>query len=197
MHGYRRRLIGMSYVRNGLLVLALHTTGVARAETPSLSVESDVTRIALGSLSFHVMLRLPAVPNLRIGLGRVGGALPGVFHRLFDPNEGWSVTEQGAAAQVFHHLDPKGSTLFVGAYLRFDRWEWRRDDMAGVDRGSQLFPMPAIGYRWFPTDAGVFVSPWVGMGFSVWHSGAGQLGRHVYEPLEWFPILAIHVGYEG
>jgi hypothetical protein len=187
----------MSYRCSAFLVIALLTTGVARAETRSLSIEGDATRLALGSLSFHLMLRLAEAPRLRLGVGRVGGALPGVFHRLFDPNEGWSVTEQGAAAQVFYHLEPEGSTLFVGAYLRFDRWEWRRDDMAGVDRSSQLFPMPAIGYRWFPTDSGVFVSPWAGMGFSVWHSGAGKLGPHVYKPLEWFPILAIHVGYEG
>jgi hypothetical protein len=185
----------MSYARSALLVIASLST--ARADTAMVSIESDVTRLALGSLSFHVMLRPAAAPRLRVGLGRVGGALPGVFHRLFDPNNGWTVTEQGAAAQIFYHLEPEGSTLFVGAYLRFDRWEWRRDDMAGVERSSQFFPMPAIGYRWFPTDGSVFISPWAGMGFSVWHSGEGKLGPHVYKPLEWFPILAIHVGYEG
>jgi hypothetical protein len=179
------------------VLLGLLSTTLARAETSSVSVESDATRIALGSLSFHVMLRPASAPKLRLGIGRVGGAIPSVFHRLFDPNKGWSVTEQGAAAQIFYHLESAGSTLFVGAYLRFDRWEWRRDDEAGVARSSQLFPMPAIGYRWFPTDGGLFVTPWAGMGFSVWHSGAGTVGPHVYKPLDWFPIVAIHVGYEG
>jgi hypothetical protein len=178
------------------LALLLVTTGTARADW-AFSAEGDATRIALGSLSFHVMARPAVAPRLRIGIGRVGGQLPALFHKLFDPNDGWVVTEQGAAAQVFGQLRETGSTWFAGAYLRFDRWEWRRDDVAGSDRGAQLFVMPAAGYRWFPTSGGMFVTPWVGLGVSVWNTGAGRVGEHMYEPLKLFPIVAIHVGYEA
>ena len=41
------------------------------------------------------------------------------------------------------------------------------------------------------------MTPWAGLGFSAWDSGAGKLGAHVYKPLDWFPVLAIHIGYEG
>jgi hypothetical protein len=163
----------------------------------NLSVEGDVTWLALGSLSFHVMVRPAAIPRLRVGVGRVGGALPKLFHTLFDPNEGWSVTEQGGAAQAFFHLRERGSTFFAGAYARFDRWEWRREDAAGSDTGAQLFVMPAAGYRWFPTRTGLFVTPWAGLGVSVWSTGRGRVGEHMYEPLRLFPIVAVHVGYEG
>lgn len=185
----------MSIVRIALLLVLAEASG--HADAPALSAEGDVTRLALGSLSFHVMVRPPQLPRLRVGIGRVGGQLPGIFHRLFDPNDGWVVSEQGAAAQAFVHLRESGSTAFAGTYVRFDRWEWRRDDMAGVDRGSQVFVMPAVGYRWFPTRTGLFVTPWAGLGVSVWNSGAGRLGDQTYEPLRWFPIVAIHAGWEG
>jgi hypothetical protein len=179
------------------LALSLHPRLARGQETWKLSAEGDVARLALGSLSFHVMARPPGLPRLRLGIGRVGGPLPAVFHRLFDGNQGWSVTEQGAAAQVFLHARDDGGGLFAGAYLRFDRWTWRRDDLPGSDAGSQLFVMPAAGFRWFPTRARLFVAPWIGLGVSVWSSGAGRVGQHTYEPLRWFPIAAVHAGYEG
>jgi len=169
----------------------------AAAETTQLAAEGDVARLALGSLSFHLMVRPAQVPQLRLGIGRVGGALPQLFHTLFDPNEGWSVTEQGGAAQAFYHLRARGSTWFAGGYVRFDHWEWRRADVPGADTGSQVFVMPAAGYRWFPTRGGLFVTPWAGLGVSAWSSGPGRLGEHMYEPLRLFPIVAIHAGYEG
>jgi hypothetical protein len=162
--------------RIAIALAALAAAVPARAAPPTVSVEGDAARLALGSLSFHVMARPAALPRLRIGVGRVGGQLPGLFHRLFDPNAGWVVTEQGAAAQLFFQLRARGSTAFAGSYLRFDRWEWRRDDTPGVDRGSQLFVMPALGYRWFPRASGLYVAPWAGLGVSAWQSGAGRLG---------------------
>jgi hypothetical protein len=177
------------------LIIAAHT---ARAEETQwkISVETDVTRLALGSLSFHLMVRPSFAPRLRVGLGRVGGQLPKLFHTLFDPNEGWHVTEQGGVVQAFFHLESEGSTFFAGGYLRFDRWDWRRPELAGTASGSQLFVMPAAGYRWFPVDSGLYVAPWFGLGFSVWNSGAGVLEGQTYQPLRWFPVPAIHVGYE-
>jgi hypothetical protein len=161
-----------------------------------ISAESDVLRLALGSLSFHVMVRPAAIPRLRLSLGRVGGELPAVFHKLFDPNKGWEASEQGAVLQAFYHLRDEGSTLFVGLGARFDAWEWRRPELAGKATGQQLFIMPSVGYRWFPTDSGLFVTPWVGFGVSAWNSGPGKLGDHTYEPLRFFPITTLHVGYE-
>jgi len=197
MAGPLARLMAM--LSRSVLVLLLTTTSSARADATAWSVEGDATRLVLGSLSLHVMVRPAALPHLRVGIGRVGGQLPGVFHTLFDPNDaGWTVTEQGAAAQVFGQLRAHGSTLFAGTYLRFDRWEWRRDDTMGVDRGSQLFVMPAAGYRWFPSPrrSGLYVTPWLGLGISIWNSGAGRLGDHTYDPLRLFPIVALHVGFE-
>src|SRR5262245_26139538 len=130
-----------------LITVALILFAVpARAEESpwKISFETDVTRLALGSLSLHVMVRPSFAPRLRIGIGRVGGQLPGLFHTLFDPNEGWHVTEQGGAVQIFFHLEEKGSTFFAGGYLRFDHWDWRRPELAGKTTGSQLFVMPAL-----------------------------------------------------
>lgn len=189
-----------------VLTVTVSTVGRARAadeQSPAptwkVSAEGDVTRLALGSLSIHVMVRPPAAPRLRIGVGRVGGALPALFHRVFDPNgTGWEVTEQGGVASAFFHLNEHGSTFFAGGYVRFDHWTWRRPELAGSASGSQLFVMPAVGYRWFPSSkgTGLFITPWVGLGVSVWNSGPGKLGAHTYEPLRFFPIPAIHVGYE-
>jgi hypothetical protein len=161
-----------------------------------VSTEMDVVRLALGSLSLHVMFRPPGAPRLRLSIGRVGGALPSVFHRLFDPNKGWEAREQGAVLQGFYHLRNEGSTLFVGLGARFEAWEWRRPELAGKATGQQLFVMPSVGFRWFPTQSGLFVTPWVGLGVSAWSSGAGKLGEHTYEPLRFFPIAAVHIGYE-
>ena len=69
-------------------------------------------------------------------------------------------------------------------------------ELAGKATGQQLFIMPSVGFRWFPTDSGLFVTPWAGFGVSVWNSGPGRLGDHTYEPLRFFPIAALHVGYE-
>jgi hypothetical protein len=197
MAGRLRRLISMSNIRIAALLLLLAVPGAARADPGwRVSAEGDAARLALGSLSFHVMVRPPWSPRLRLGVGRVGGALPGLFHRLFDPNDGWSVTEQGAAAQLFYHFGDGASSFFAGSYLRFERWRWSRPELAGDDAGSQLFLMPAAGFRWAPTGGGLFVAPWLGLGASVWDSGPGTVGPHTYEPLRWFPIAAIHVGYE-
>ncbi|RYE92312.1 MAG: hypothetical protein EOO75_07005, partial [Myxococcales bacterium] len=131
-----------------------------------VSAEGDVLRLALGSLSFHVMVRPAPLPRLRLSLGRVGGELPAVFHRLFDPNKGWEAREQGAVLQAFYHLRDEGSTLFLGLGARFEAWEWRRPEVAGKATGQQLFVMPSVGFRWFPADGGLFVTPWVGLGVS-------------------------------
>ena len=178
------------------LVALLAAAAPARADDWMVSAEGDATRIALGSLSLHLMARPPAWPRLRLGVGRVGGALPGLFHRLFDPNEGWQVSEQGGVLEGFLHHREQGSTWFVGAIARLERWEWRRPELAGSAIGTQVFVMPAVGYRWFPTGQGVFVTPWVGLGLSVWDSGVGRVGDERYQPLRWFPLAAVHVGYE-
>jgi hypothetical protein len=46
--------------------------------------------------------------------------------------------------------------------------------------------MPSVGFRWFPIDGGLFVK----------NSGPGRRGDHTYEPLRFFSIAAVHVGYE-
>jgi hypothetical protein len=161
-----------------------------------VSAEGDIVRLALGSLSVHLMVRPAPIPRLRLSLGRVGGELPALFHRLFDPNKGWETREQGAVLQAFYHLRDEGSTLFLGLGARFSAWEWRRPELAAKATGQQLFVMPSVGFRWFPMDSGLFVTPWVGFGVSAWNSGPGRLGDHTYEPLRFFPIAAVHVGYE-
>jgi hypothetical protein len=162
------------------------------------SVESDLTRLVLGSLSVHLMARPAGAPRFRFGIGRVGGALPRLFHTLFDPNgDGWEATEQGGALQAFYHSSDDGNAFFFGGYARFDYWEWRRSELPGKVTGAQIFLMPAAGFRWFPAGKGVYVAPLLGFGVSIWDSGAGKIGPHTYEPLRFFPLPTIHVGYEG
>ena len=187
------------------LTLCASTAGAApvAAAAPEpprwkFSVESDITRLVLGSLSVHLMARPAGLPRLRFGIGRVGGALPKLFHTLFDPNEdGWEATEQGGVLQAFYHSSDDGNVFFLGGYARFDYWQWRRSELPGKVSGAQVFLMPAVGFRWFPAGKGVYVAPLAGLGVSIWDSGPAKIGTHTYEPLRFFPLPTIHIGFEG
>ena len=186
-----------------LLVLVLLATS-ARAEPAPwrISLDTDPTTFAVHGYSAWLMAKPAGVHHARVGIGVFGVEFPSFLVPYLDradDADGWSLNARAVMAFAGYQLgDRRG--LYVGAYSGYLQARHARNDTMGTADRDNLTVLPAIGYQWFPFDAGVlrgaYVQPWAGASIWIPVGGTSRLGSREFKDPYVIPLVAAHVGYE-
>ena len=122
-------------------------------------------------------------------------------------NKGWSVRlSTGAGLFWDYYFDPERRGLFAGLHASYQDFRLSNSNYKGIRKHFQtLFFMPRLGYEWHPFDKkyfnnnkfeGLFVAPFIGLGFSQKLDGNTDIASERYKIALWVPLFFIHVGYQ-
>ena len=191
-------------IRRALLIV-LAAAGAAHADPRwHLTVESDVFAYPAQGYSMHAAVRAPDA-HVRFGFSAFGSGartFPGFFEDILhavnrdaDADRGWHVGSHAWAIEGFYDFWPGRSSPYVGVYLIDLRWFGDADDGSHFTE-HQLGLLPAVGYRWYPGRAPVFLAAWGGFGVDSPAFAKHERGARHYDDATFYPFASIHLGLE-
>jgi hypothetical protein len=176
------RMLNHTRAMLGLAVLL----AVPSVATSQVEVEVDPIAYVASGFSLHVAKVFGPV---RLNVGTFGADIPSWLHG----NEGWTSTMRGVGVKL-DHVGATSAGFFVGAEGGYMRMAYRflsegenvTRDVVGVGlRGGYRLP---LGGR------GLYVAPWVGVGYNF-DGPAVEVGGEEFErsPISIFPT--VHIGW--
>lgn len=186
------------------ILAALIFAEPAWAESPyKISVETDPATFAFNGYAAHVRIQSNESEALKpwtLGLGVYSMKFPSIMRDLaINQSTGSATLKLQSAYGVFidRHFSPEtGEGLFVGAHLAYHQYDLT--DSVTPNRpttyNAWLF-MPRIGYEMKIGKSGLYVLPWLGIGYLSPNSNTAILGNNSYSINHWLPFGTLHVGY--
>jgi len=136
--------------------LVLFAPGRAAAQ---VEVEADPIAWALNGYSLHVA---KLFGQLRVNVGAFGVDVPTALHG----NDGWESTMRGAGVKI-DYLGASRDGFFMGVEGGYMRYNYlRTGEIAPVGR-DVLGAGVRGGYRLLLGGRGLYVVPWVGVGYNI------------------------------
>jgi hypothetical protein len=186
-------------VTSSLLALAcVAVVSSARAHT-SVMVETDPSTFVFSGFAVHARV----APDDGHWVGGAGAYALDFPSALVDMNsanrdQGWDVRLQiGGAAFVDYSFAPGARGWFVGVETALQSYRYRNAATPGSEANAlNVVVMPRAGYQWHPFDAGLYVTPWIGLGVQTQVSGSRSVGDKEYSLSPWIPYGAVHVGWQ-
>jgi len=126
----------------------------ARGTTIDASLDPQFFALAGWSVGVGLWTSLP---QLRITAKTFSLRFPKLF--LGDANDGWSVRHYAAAVGAHYFLSLHHGGLFAGAQVTAQDAIYRRGD--GSAKHIEVAAAPTIGYQWFPSSLGLFITPYI------------------------------------
>lgn len=161
----------------------------------------------LGHLhSLHAFARPPWLEQkLRLGFGVFGGeTYPGFVLDLLNAlnasgtaNAGWVAGSRAFSLEAFWDFGGARGGPFAGVYLALERWTWTHTATASTGITTQIWFLPAGGYRFYPGQQDAFfVTGWAGFGVMTPPLSREGTGPQSFQPFILFPFGSVHVGVE-
>lgn len=167
-----------------LAVLGL-VYGEARTASAQVEVEADPIAYALNGFSLHVA---SMVGSARVSVGTFGIDVPEWLHG----NDGWDASFRGVGVKL-DYLGSRVDGYFVGIDGGYMRMSYGLDGGPAVKR-DEIGVGVRGGYRMDIGKSGLYVSPWVGLGYTF-RGRDVVIGeeRFDHKPITVFPT--IHIGW--
>jgi hypothetical protein len=165
--------------------LAALALGSPRPAAAQVEIEADPIAYAASGYSLHVA---SVFGTLRLSVGAFGADIPQWLHG----NDGWDMSMRGAGIKL-DYLGSRLDGLFVGVEGGFMRLSYGLDDSATEKRNDVSVGVRG-GYRLAIGRSGLYVAPWVGVGYTPGGSDV-VLGseRFDHSPITIFPT--VHIGW--
>ncbi|HXC16683.1 MAG TPA: hypothetical protein VNV60_04505 [Holophagaceae bacterium] len=182
------------------LALPLTAQDGASADTGSrLSMEIDPATFAFGGYSAHLRFQPSPGSKWVLGIGTYAMDFPKGLVDLDSKNrgKGWDVRLQsGIGVFVDRYLHEPGEGAFLGLQVASQRYQLRNSRLGtGSAEYTMGLAMARAGYLWKPTKTGLYVMPWVGLGWTQKASGEPGLGGESYHLSKVIPFATLHVGW--
>ena len=134
-----------------------------------------------------------------MGVGTYSMKFPDILVDFNPENadKGWDVQlKQGYGLFTDYYFNSTQDEWFLGAQLAIQEYRIKNSDTGSDHQDfTNFLIMPYVGYRWFPADDGIYIQPWMGIGYTEQISGSTQLGDNNYDVSPIIPYLAVHIGY--
>jgi hypothetical protein len=175
-----------SGVRSVLLAVMIATAWSAPPQaTTQVEVEADPFAYALNGFSLHVA---GILGSYRFSVGTFGIDVPRFFHGEDD----WSLVMRGAGIK-WDYLGARPEGFFVGADAGYFRMSYTLVTDAETEKRNEYNVGVRGGYRLPIGRSGLYLAPWVGIGYSF--GDDVRIGERTFEhsPISIFPT--VHVGW--
>jgi hypothetical protein len=187
----------MTHLIKSLIILMV--SGTALFGQGKFSLETDPSTFAFGGYAAHLRWQPSADSHWQFGAGAYAMDFPDLFVDINPDNadEGWDVRlDSGIGLFGEYYLKPGGKGWLLGAQLAIQRYSVENSELSANETAfSNLLLMPYAGYRWYPTDSGLYLQPWAGLGVTGKISGSNDLGGDTYDVSPIIPFMTLHVGY--
>ena len=181
------------YLASLSVVHLMLCSSISLAADDAFLVEIDPLTYVQEGYSLH--LRYHTDP-WTLGVGTYAIDLPLVLVELNDRNEGWQ--DKIDSAYVFfldYHLSREKNTWLVGLEITTQSHEVKFENQtASFDAVAYL---TRVGYHYEPFDNGLYLFPWVGVGYTNILSGSPSLasGDETFDLKNVTSFATLHVGY--
>ncbi len=162
------------------------------------SIETDPATYLFKGYALHGRWSPAHTPHWRLGLGAYAMDFPKILVDLNPKNAGkdWDVrllNGIGLFTEYFLKKDRQG--WFGGIQTALQRYELKQPEKPGKARYDILLIMPYAGYRWFPGQSGLYITPWMGLGYARKISGTVHLAGKTFDVAPLVPFITVHIGY--
>jgi outer membrane protein W len=161
----------------------------------TFSFETDPSTFLFKGYAFHIRIKPKNSQHLVIGAGVYALDLPSFLVNLNaeNKNKGWNV-RINTAASLFgeYYFKEANNKWFVGLQTGVQNYKNTQDESANKEnKYRNLLIMPSLGYNWHPFKNGLYVKPWIGLGYTTKISGDNS--SYKISPITSF--VTVHVGY--
>jgi hypothetical protein len=161
----------------------------------TFSLETDPSTFLFKGYAFHIRIKPKNYEHLITGAGVYALDMPDFLVNLSADNKdkGWSV-RINSAVSLFgeYYFKEANKKWFVGLQAGVQNYKNTNDNIANNEyKYRNLLIMPSIGYNWHPFKNGLYVKPWVGLGYTTKISGDNS--TYKISPVTYF--VTVHVGY--
>jgi hypothetical protein len=161
----------------------------------TFSLETDPSTFLFKGYAFHIRIKPKNYEHLITGAGVYALDMPDFLVNLNADNKdkGWSV-RINSAVSLFgeYYFKEANKKWFVGLQAGVQNYKNTNDNIANKEyKYSNLLIMPSIGYNWHPFKNGLYVKPWVGLGYTTKISGDNS----TYKISSVTSFVTVHVGY--
>lgn len=200
-----------SKMKHVLLVMLLQIVGVsiimaqqssdgATENKSEYAVEIDPATFFFNGYGVHLRFKPKKSNHLLLGLGAYAMDMPGFLVNMNSQNKdkGWQVRiNQGMGLFGEYYFQQVNQKWFIGTQLGLQEYKIENEFEEGATTTyTNLLVMGYGGYSWQPFDAGLYVKPWMGVGYSPMISGNNEVGTQKYDVAPFTSFMTLHVGYK-
>lgn len=161
----------------------------------TFSIETDPSTFLFKGYAFHIRIKPKNSRHLVIGAGAYAIDIPDFLVNLNADNKdkGWNV-RINSAISLFgeYYFKEANKKWFVGLQTGVQKYKNTNGNIANTEnKYSNLLIMPSVGYNWQPFKNGLYIKPWLGIGYTTKISGDSS--TYKISPITYFPT--VHVGY--
>ena len=167
----------------------------SRENKTTFSIETDPSTFLFKGYAFHIRIKPKNNKHLVIGAGSYALDMPNFLVNLNADNKdkGWNV-RINSAVSLFgeYYFKEANNKWFVGMQVGVQNFKNTNDNIANTEnKYRNLLLMPSLGYNWHPFKNGLYVKPWLGLGYTT--KIAGNNSTYKLSPFTSF--LTLHIGY--
>jgi hypothetical protein len=182
-----------------LVTVALSAKLMAQEKTgenkTTFSIETDPSTFLFKGYALHFRIKPKNSKHAVIGAGAYALEMPAFLVNLTAENKdkGWNV-RINSAFSLFgeYYFNEANNNWFAGLQAGVQNYKNTNDNIPNTENNySNLLVMPSIGYNWHPFKNGLYVKPWLGLGYTTKISGDNS----TYKIAPVTSFVTVHVGY--
>lgn len=179
-------------------LLFFSSPGFGQSPT-TYSVETDPATFAFNGYALHARVTPTGWDQWVVGVGIYSMDFPDLFIDMDAENKNmnWDVRlDRGLGLFAEHYFNSGNTGWYIGGQIALQRYKIKNSIISdGSSSYTNLLIMPAVGYRWFPMDNGIYIQPWMGVGYTSKISGSNRLSGMEYHISKIIPFATFHIGY--
>jgi len=194
----------MKKITLGLSILLMSVGVFAQEEKQQsnkteFSVEIDPATFAFNGYGVHLRVKPKNSEHLLIGVGVYAMDFPDLIVDFNPENKdkGWDVRlNQGIGLFGEYHFSEVNKKFFVGVQLASQEYKIENENEVGSEKFSTFLGLGYAGYTIKPFKSnGLYIKPWMGIGYTSKTGGENKLGDSEYDISPILLFGAVHLGY--
>ena len=183
-----------------LIVLLFFTAIKINAQSVKhFFIETDPSTFAFQGYAIHFRFIPSDANNLVMGIGTYSMKFPGLIVNLnsMNRNAGWNVKlNHGYGIFGDYYFKKAGKGIFAGVQLALQEYKITNSDQTASEQTfDNILIMPRLGYQWYPFEKGLYIMPWIGLGYETKVGGSNNVGDKSYDISPVLPFATFHIGY--